>query len=353
MKRLIALGMVLFLFSSGLCVAAGSNAEDPVQISLDNLKELWMKHSPDYAKLKGDLFIASDSLRDVSDAMDRADASNNVSLLNALFNSRDQAKLAYDVAAAQKNAKIENAVLWVKQTFFLCWQDQLNLTFASEKLAQKREQLNKNGNGVQTGYLSQKAYQDLKNSVDDLQNTVQTLRNKLNIDETTLKSKLGLPLNATLQYTYPELNQEFFETRMKLDPSADLKTMQANSVTLKVLLLTRDSLEIYKRSYANSNQVASAQLSLDTAKATLPSTYTAQYQRLMQQYQDLQNEYRRLDVEKDRISKLQKQLEKGYISPLAFSNAKLDYACLETAVKVKACSLYDTYLSYTNMVAGN
>lgn len=312
-----------------------------------------MAHSPDYAKLKGDLFLSASNFNDSSNALDRASDTDNITLQDALFNRRDQAKFSYDVAAAQKDATIENAVLSAKQTVLLCIQDQWNLASASEKLTQKQAQLKKNGTGVQRGYLSSKAYTDLKNSVDELQNAVNSLRNKLNTDETTLKSKLGLELNARLQYTYPELSQELFASLMKIDPATDLKTMQSNSVTLKVLQLNTDSLQRYTRSYASSYQVSSAQLSLDTAKANLPSIYTAQYQRLSTQYQDLQNEYRKLSVEKDKLAKLEKQYEKGYLSALALSNAKLDLSSLISSVKVKECALYDTYLSYINMVAGN
>lgn len=356
MKRILAFSLVLAVLSSGFCFAAApktTQTSEPVPISLDTIESLWTKQSPELTKLKSELAISRRSYDDLSDSMERADENNNYATLNSLLSGRDQAKLAYDVATLQYDQKVKNAILSAKEAFLLCWQDQLNLASAKAKLAQKQDQLQRNAQGVQNGYLSQKSYDDLKNAVDDLKNNVTTLKTKFETDEATLKTKLGLNLNANIVYTYPDLNEMAFQSLMNVNPETDLAAMQTNSVNLKVLQVTHDSLQRYIRSYTNGTQVEGALVNLETAKKNLPANYTAQYQRMISQYQDLQNEYRKLGIQKDKLDKTQKQFEMGFVSSLALSNAKLDLSTQETVVKLKECSLYDTYLIYTNMVSGN
>lgn len=356
MKRILAFSLVLALLSSGFCFAATpttTETSEPVSVSLDTIESLWTKQSPELAKLKSELAISRRSYHDLSDSMEKADENNNFAALNSLLSGRDQAKLAYDVATLQYDQKVKNAILSAKEAFLLCWQDQLNLASAKAKLAQKQDQLQRNAQGVQSGYLSQKSYDDLKNTVDDLNSNVTALKTKFETDETTLKTKLGLKLNANLVYTYPDLNETVFQSLMNINPETDLAAMQANSVNLKVLQVTQESLQRYIRSYTNGTQVEGALVNLETAKKNLPASYTAQYQRMISQYQDLQNEYRKLGIQKDKLDKTQKQFEKGFVSSLTLSNTKLDLSAQDTVVKLKECSLYDTYLVYTNMVSGN
>ena len=359
MKRFLAAALLLTLLSTGVCygvnLTSTATAEsNTVSVSLDTIQQLWMDHSLDYAKLQSDLAVSKKTYSEVSKSLDRADENGLDSLLNSLLNSRDQAKLAYDVASAQYDQKVQNGILSAKTAFLTCWQDQLNLDTARKTLAQKQDQLSRDTEALRRGYLSQNTYDTLKDAADELQNTVNSLSTKQDLDETALKTKLGLSLDDTIIYIFPDLSREVFADLMaKVDPSADFTALQANSVNLKVLLITADSLSVYIRSYANSAQVDNAKLNLKNAQDTLQASFTAQYQSLINQYTDLQNEYRKLSVEKDQLDKTQKQFDKGYVSTLALSNLNLEYSSMETGVKVKESALYSAYLSYLNMVAGN
>jgi hypothetical protein len=354
LKRLIAFVLVLAVVSSGVCFAADLTQDSTgaaIQVSMDTIEQIWNQYSSELSKIKSDMSISRRAYKDMDAALDRANARMDSSI--TVLISYDQAKLAYDVAAIQYDSKIQNAVLGVKKAFLIFWQDQLNLEYTTEKLAQKQTQLNKYADGVNQGYLSQKAYDDLENTVEELTNSIESLKLKVETDETTLKTKLGLPQESRLEYTYPTLNESVFETLLTIDKEADLKALQNNSVNLKVLQTTYESLSRYTRSYANGSQVDGAELNLKTAQENLPASFGVQYQQLINQYQDLQNEYRKLDLQKEKLYKVQQQYEKGFLSALALSNQKLEYTLTESGVKVKESALYGTFLSYLNMVAGN
>ncbi|MDF2838698.1 MAG: hypothetical protein K0S60_401 [Evtepia sp.] len=354
MKRFLVTFMLLTVLSSGSCYAANLNSslpESKMQVSLDKMEQIWTNHSPDLSKIENDLNSSRKAYDNLDYALDKANDRMDASV--SFLNGRDQAKLAYDVASAQYNQRIQNSILATKQDFLTIWQDQLNLDYAKENLDQKQAQLSKNADGLGKGYLSQKTFDEMKNTVDELQNSVSNLRMKLETDQTTLKTKLGLDQNTKLEYTYPTLDEGVFKKLMSIDPKADFAALQKNSVNLKVLKITYDSLSLYTRSYANGIQVEGAELNLKTAQNNLPANFSTQYQHLINQYDDLSNEYRKLALEKEKLYRVQKQCEMGFVSSLTLSNLKLEYYLMESGVKVKESALYGSYLSYLNMVAGN
>lgn len=352
MKRLIAATLVFAVLSSGLCYAANpTQTGSTIQVSLDTIENVWTNHSPDLAKIKSDLSISRRAFEDMEDALDRANDRMDSSM--ATLNSHDQAKLAYDIASAQCTQKVKNAILDTKKSFLCFWQDQLNLNYTVAKLSQKQDQLTKYSGALKQGYLSQKTYDELENAVIDLETSIDSLRLKVMMDESTLKTKLGLSQDSKLEYIYPALSEEMFITLMKMDPKADLESLQKNSVNLKVLQLTYESLLRYTRSYANGYQVEGAELNLKTAQENLPINYSVQYQQLINQYKDLQNDYRKVELQKQKLSKVHKQYDKGFASAVSLANLELEYSLAESGVKVKESVLYSNYLSYLNMVSGN
>lgn len=354
LKRLIVAFMLLSVFSSGLCYATGVNSSSDtskVQVSLENIEQIWTDQSPDLSKIRNDLSISRKAYDDFDHALDKANDRMDASL--SILNSRDQAKLSYDLASAQYNQKIQNSILATKQVFLSIWQDQLNTDYTAANLAQKKSQLLKNEDAFLKGYLSRKDYDDLKSTVDELQNSLSSLQIKLLNDETTLKMKLGISQNTKLEYIFPALNESQFKKLMTVDKEADLASLQKNSINLKVLNITYESLARYTRSYANGYQVDGAEQNLKTAQDNLPANFETLYQNLINQYHDLINDYRKLSLETEKLYKMQKQNEMGYVSSLSLSNLKLECYLMETGVKLKECTFYGTYLSYLNMVAGN
>ncbi len=361
MKKLISAVLAVALLSSGLCFAADTGTSSgSVAVSLDTIAQLWTDHSPDYAKIKSDLAIAksaSDKLTDAADELTNVVMYDSTGMLYSqyasLCNSRDQAKCAYDVASVQYNQKIDNAVLAARQAFLTCWQDELNMEATKASISQKQTQLQNYADGLKKGYISQKTYDALECAVGDLQNALAGLETKKDADEITLKSKLGLNADASLEFTFPELNESVFSGLMKRDEDAGLASMLANSVNLKALQITCDSMSYPNHNYATKAQIAGAKLNLETARTNLQTSFSLLYRNLDRQYEDLQNSYRDLSVEKDKLDKLQGQYDRGFVSALALSNLKLEYSSMEASVKGKESALYSAYLAYLNTVAGN
>ncbi|MPM06274.1 hypothetical protein SDC9_52573 [bioreactor metagenome] len=362
MKKLISAVLAIVLMSSGLCFAAdtGTATANSVSVSLDTIGQIWTDHSADYAKIKSDLAIAKatyDKLSGAADELTDVVMYDSTGLLYSqyasLSNSRDQAKCAYDVAAVQYSQKIENAVLAAKLAFLTCWQDGLNMEATQANLTQKQTQLKNYADGLGKGYISQKTYDTLESTVNDLKNALAGLQTKKDADTITLKSKLGLHSDASLNFTFPELNESVFSALMKIDEDADLEAMLANSVNLKALQITYDSMAYLTHNYATKAQIAGAKLSIETARTNLETSFTLLFRSLMRQYEDLQSGYRDLSNEKDKLGKMQGQVDRGFVSALALSNLTLEYSSMEAAVKGKESALYGVYLSYLNTVAGN
>lgn len=364
MKRILSFALVTALLSSGACFAADtggpSDGGGAVSVSIDAIEQIWTDHSPELLKIKSDLASAkkmSDQLSDAADNLSDAVLIDTTGLLDFQFasleSSLEQAKCAYDIAAVQYDRKIQNALLSAKQAFITCWQDELNLTVTQAALSQKQAQLDHYAVGLTRGFLSQKTYDDLQSTAYDLQNNLSGLKTKLDADEITLKSKLGLDLDAALHYTYPDLNADAIGKLMDIDPDADLAKLLSGSVNIKVLQITYDSMSFPSHTYANSSQIHGAYLDLQTAKANTEENFTILYNNLIGQYSDLKNSYRNLADQKDELDRMQEKYDMGYVSGLALSDLKLAYSSMEAAVALKESAVYGTYLSYVNMVAGN
>lgn len=362
MKKILSVALALALLSSGVCYAADAGASEPgdaVSVSLDNMEQLWTDHSPEYAKINSDLKIAKktfDKLTDANDAMVDAAMYDSTGILfyqaASLSSSRDQAKCAYDVAVAQYDQKIQNAVLAAKQAFLACWQDEWNLSSLQANLARQQARLERFAEGVSNGYLSRKSYDDLKAAVNDLQNSLSGLQTRKTADELTLKSKLGVDADARLAFSYTALSRETFAPIMELDQEEDLAAMLSDSITLKVLQITYDSMNYPSHTYANGAQIDGAKLNLETTRTDLKNGFILLYQDLMNQYADLQDSYRDLERENDKLERTRGQFEKGYVSSSALTDMELEYASVLATVKVRESALYGAYLSYLNRKAG-
>ena len=179
-----------------------------------------------------------------------------------------------------------------------------------------------------------------------------SLETKYANDVITLKTKLGIDSDAVPDYAYPALDEASFSALMSgIDHDADFEKLMQNSVNIKALQITYDSMSSHN--YATDSQAQGAKLSLDASKSNTGSGFELLFNSLTGQYSDLQNSYRSLAVEKDKLDKAQAQFDRGFISALALSNVQLEYLSAQTAVEVKESVLYGTYLTYCNMVAGN
>jgi len=363
MKKFISAVLIVALMSPGLSAAAEtsttSGSNDTVSVSLNTIEQIWTKSSPDLTKINNDLEVSKttyDYLKYTNDIISSNVLIDSTGFLSyekaTIQNSLGQAKIAYDIANTQYNAKIQNAILSAKQTFIACWQDELNISVSQASLSQKQKQLLNYSDGLSKGYISQKNYADLKNSVDNLQNTVNSLNTKLIADEDTLKMKLGLDLNTNPKFTYPNLNEDVMGGLMTMDQAADLKTLLTNSVNIKVLEITYNDMNSYSVSSTSAQFIAAYQ-NIATARTNTETSFTISYNNLLNQYSDLKNSYQNLAEEKDTLDKTQQKYSRGFVSALALSNINLEYTSMEAALKVKESSVYSTFLSYMNMVAGN
>lgn len=361
MKKLIAAVLAAALMSTGLCFAADaelSQSNDPVLISLDTIEQIWRENSPELKKLDSTLAVSKrtyDRLKDsVDDLVDAALYDVTMYMqYKSLQNSRDQAECAYEVAVVQREQSIQNDILAAKQDFLTCWQDELNLEALRDTLSRQQARLDSFSEGLSRGYLSQSSYDNLKDEADGLQNKLDGLQAKAEADEITLKAKLGLDTGSPTEYRYPELNGDSFASLVALDPEADQAEMLENSVSLKALQITYDSMKSPKHFYATTQQIADAKLNLSMARRNLETGYTLLSQSLTSQYEDLQNSYTSLDREKEKLDRLQSQYDRGLVSAQVLSSLNSEYISLKCSVQVKESSLYGIYLSYLNMVAGN
>jgi outer membrane protein TolC len=356
MKKLFSMLLVLYLLGSGVCIAADTKAvQNPTVISMDNIGQIWMDKSQDLIKYKSELTLAEDTLDDLSDDVDKmTDApfgSIDMSTYNSLWNNRDQADLSNQLAKERYQQNIQNAQLAAKKVFLACWQDEVNVNATKSSLVLKENQLKGYEVLLMQGYISQYQYNDMKTSVESLKENLENLKLQQVTDQVLLKSKLGLNIDSDVALTYPELSKEGIAKLMEIDYSADLVVYMKNSINLKVLQLTYESKE--NKPYASYAQGQDAKVDLELAKTSLPNNLKLAYNNLMVQYKDLKNSYTTLSHEKDNYNKSHSKYVLGVSSFMDSANAELSYVSVEAQVKGKEISLYNTYLAYLNMVAGN
>jgi len=356
MKKIFSGLLVLSLLGSGLCLAADQEtaSQATTNVSLDSIEEIWTANSQDLTKYQSTLTVSKSTYEDlVDDTEDMIDLAMEgyYSTYNTLRNSRDEAEMGYEIAQLQYEQKIQTALLEAKKAFLTCWQDELSVESTQESLTQKQSQLNGYATLLQQGYISQNQYDNLKQSVDNIQDTLDGLAIQQETDLITLKVKLGLDTSGTVVLTYPELTADDMEQLMKIDYSSDLETFMANSVDLKILQITYDKKKEYHFSTKIERQDAA--LDLEMAKTSLPDSFKITYNSLMSQYSDLKTSYTSLSNQKDSLDQTQTQFALGVGTSMDYVDAGLSYVSAQAQVQEKEISLYSTYLTYLNAVAGN
>jgi hypothetical protein len=355
LKRFFTAILVLTMLLSCASPASAEtgSAGTALTISLETIEQQWLERSPEYTKINYDLALAEEIYTDLYDSCDLMGdhlSAANFSTYQTLMNSRDKAKCALDIAKAQYDANVQNGILAAERAFLACWQDDLNVALAQQNLDIKNNQLLNNAVALQNGYISQETYDNLKSAVDGLQNSLSALSAKQASSRTALKLKLGIDFEREIVLSYPEFNKDFFEKLIVTDFESDLISVGENSVAIKSLQISYDSMTKY--SYANYNQKKEASLSLNNAKIALEPNFVLMHRNLLNQYNDLLTAFSGFELEKDKLAKFKKQYEQGYVSSLVLSNIKLEYASMEASLAGKKAALYLTWLSYKNTVSG-
>lgn len=354
MKKVLSFFLVFYIVSAGICFAADPKAlETPIVISMDKIEQIWTEKSQDLLKYQSQLNLAYSTYNNLVDRTDNmTDAplgSINMSIYNSLWNSRDQAELSYKIAQVQYKQNVQNAKNAAKKALLTCWQDEINIKLTQSNLTMKEGQLRSYEVLLSQGYLSRYQYNNMKSSVNSLKDNLGSLKLQQETDQVLLKSKLGLKTDDVITLSYPELNQDIFAKLMKMDCSADLVACQKNSANLNILQITCD---IYNKQSAPYAQRQRATADLEVAQANLPDAFRMAYNSLMNQYIDLKSNYNKLEDEYDQCNKLNAQYRLGVCTFTDYSNAVLSYTSAETQTKNKEISLYSSYLTYLNMVAG-
>lgn len=322
-------------------------------LSLEGVEQQWLERSPDYVKINSDLALADETYTDLFDAaklMGEHLNASNFPDYNTLMNTRDRAKCAFDIAKVQYDSIVQNGIFSAKKAFLVCYQDDLNISIAKQNLEIKKAQLTNYAVALQNGYISQSLYDSLKSAVDGLQNSLTALSTKREADYNTLRLKLGIDLETNLVLKSPDFGKASFDAIITIDFESDLKFVKENSVAIKVLTITRDSMA--SGNYANHNQKLQADLNLKNAKTALEPNFTLTYQNLQNQYTELLTAYSNFDTQKDKYENIKKQFAQGYISSLALSNASLDFSNSQATLFGKEAAMYLSYFSYKNAALG-
>ena len=381
LKTAVSSLMIAIMISG--TVASAQTAEKPaaekpavsgpvLTLSLENIERLMLERSPVIKKIKNDTWTyekkyddLEDTISDLNDQIDRlnsqkddqgkpVDNSARISTLygqiSSLSSSRNQLDLTADLANATMDQQISQQILRAKQLFVNCLADQEMLTVSSSKNTQTQRSLEIAAEKLKRGYISKNAYDAIVNSAgeSDINLSSQSAAAASSLAE--LRALLGADKRTTLELESVEISDTELEKIENLNFEEDLKNLMNTSATIKSAQISYD---VKSRSTDYSEyEEDSAQAALQTAKDSVSSSFTRQYDSLMNSYKSLKIAQEKLRLAQ-KTEAVQKTLfERGFISQTTFENTQISTQTMESQVAAAKNLLYVSLESYRQTRSG-
>lgn len=381
LKTAVSSLMIAIMLSG--TVASAQTAEKPaaekpavsgpvLTLSLENIERIMLERSPVIKKIKNDTWTyekkyddLEDTISDLNDQIDRlnsqkddqgkpVDNSARISTLygqiSSLSSSRNQLDLTADLANATMDQQISQQILRAKQLFVNCLADQEMLTVSSSKNTQTQRSLEIAAEKLKRGYISKNAYDAIVNSAgeSDINLSSQSAAAASSLAE--LRALLGADKRTTLELESVEISDTELEKIENLNFEEDLKNLMNTSATIKSAQISYD---VKSRSTDYSEyEEDSAQAALQTAKDSVSSSFTRQYDSLMNSYKSLKIAQEKLRLAQ-KTEAVQKTLfERGFISQTTFENTQISTQTMESQVAAAKNLLYVSLESYRQTRSG-
>ena len=381
LKTAVSSLMITIMLSG--TVASAQTAEKPaaekpavsgpvLTLSLENIERLMLERSPVIKKIKNDTWTyekkyddLEDTISDLNDQIDRlnsqkddqgkpVDNSARISTLygqiSSLSSSRNQLDLTADLANATMDQQISQQILRAKQLFVNCLADQEMLTVSSSKNTQTQRSLEIAAEKLKRGYISKNAYDAIVNSAgeSDINLSSQSAAAASSLAE--LRALLGADKRTTLELESVEISDTELKKIENLNFEEDLKNLMNTSATIKSAQISYD---VKSRSTDYSEyEEDSAQAALQTAKDSVSSSFTRQYDSLMNSYKSLKIAQEKLRLAQ-KTEAVQKTLfERGFISQTTFENTQISTQTMKSQVAAAKNLLYVSLESYRQTRSG-
>ena len=381
LKTAVSSLMIAIMLSG--TVASAQTAEKPAAekpavsgpvftLSLENIERIMLERSPVIKKIKNDTWTyekkyddLEDTISDLNDQIDRlnsqkddqgkpVDNSARISTLygqiSSLSSSRNQLDLTADLANATMDQQISQQIQRAKQLFVNCLADQEMLTVSSSKNTQTQRSLEIAAEKLKRGYISKNAYNAIVNSAgeSDINLSSQSAAAASSLAE--LRALLGADKRTTLELESVEISDTELEKIENINFEEDLKNLMNTSATIKSAQISYD---VKSRSTDYSEyEEDSAQAALQTAKDSVSSSFTRQYDSLMNSYKSLKIAQEKLRLAQ-KTEAVQKTLfERGFISQTTFENTQISTQTMKSQVAAAKNLLYVSLESYRQTRSG-
>ena len=381
LKTAVSSLMITIMLSG--TVASAQTAEKPaaekpavsgpvLTLSLENIERLMLERSPVIKKIKNDTWTyekkyddLEDTISDLNDEIDRlnsqkddqgkpVDNSARISTLygqiSSLSSSRNQLDLTADLANATMDQQISQQILRAKQLFVNCLADQEMLTVSSSKNTQTQRSLEIAAEKLKRGYISKNAYDAIVNSAgeSDINLSSQSAAAASSLAE--LRALLGTDKRTTLELESVEISDTELEKIENLNFEEDLKNLMNTSATIKSAQISYD---VKSRSTDYSEyEEDSAQAALQTAKDSVSSSFTRQYDSLMNSYKSLKISQEKLRLAQNTEAVQKTLFERGFISQTTFENTQISTQTMKSQVAAAKNLLYVSLESYRQTRSG-
>ena len=381
LKTAVSSLMITIMLSG--TVASAQTAEKPaaekpavsgpvLTLSLENIERLMLERSPVIKKIKNDTWTyekkyddLEDTISDLNDEIDRlnsqkddqgkpVDNSARISTLygqiSSLSSSRNQLDLTADLANATMDQQISQQILRAKQLFVNCLADQEMLTVSSSKNTQTQRSLEIAAEKLKRGYISKNAYDAIVNSAgeSDINLSSQSAAAASSLAE--LRALLGADKRTTLELESVEISDTELEKIENLNFEEDLKNLMNTSATIKSAQISYD---VKSRSTDYSEyEEDSAQAALQTAKDSVSSSFTRQYDSLMNSYKSLKISQEKLRLAQNTEAVQKTLFERGFISQTTFENTQISTQTMKSQVAAAKNLLYVSLESYRQTRSG-
>lgn len=381
LKTAVSSLMIAIMLSG--TVASAQTAEKPaaekpavsgpvLTLSLENIERLMLERSPVIKKIKNDTWTyekkyddLEDTISDLNDQIDRlnsqkddqgkpVDNSARISTLygqiSSLSSSRNQLDLTADLANATMDQQISQQILRAKQLFVNCLADQEMLTVSSSKNTQTQRSLEIAAEKLKRGYISKNAYDAIVNSAgeSDINLSSQSAAAASSLAE--LRALLGADKRTTLELESVEISDTELEKIENINFEEDLKNLMNTSATIKSAQISYD---VKSRSTDYSEyEEDSAQAALQTAKDSVSSSFTRQYDSLMNSYKSLKISQEKLRLAQNTEAVQKTLFERGFISQTTFENTQISTQTMESQVAAAKNLLYVSLESYRQTRSG-
>ncbi len=381
LKTAVSSLMIAIMLSG--TVASAQTAEKPaaekpavsgpvLTLSLENIERIMLERSPVIKKIKNDTWTyekkyddLEDTISDLNDQIDRlnsqkddqgkpVDNSARISTLygqiSSLSSSRNQLDLTADLANATMDQQISQQIQRAKQLFVNCLADQEMLTVSSSKNTQTQRSLEIAAEKLKRGYISKNVYDAIVNSAgeSDINLSSQSAAAASSLAE--LRALLGADKRTTLELESVEISDTELEKIENLNFEEDLKNLMNTSATIKSAQISYD---VKSRSTDYSEyEEDSAQAALQTAKDSVSSSFTRQYDSLMNSYKSLKISQEKLRLAQNTEAVQKTLFERGFISQTAFENTQIFTQTMESQVAAAKNLLYVSLESYRQTRSG-